>query len=228
MEQNTAIITGSSSGIGQAVADGLEAKGWRVVRLTRHSQPAADTHPIDLNDLAATATLGEKLAGELKHLDAFIHIAGIWHDEHGVLADKQLAAFSAEQISATMNVGVTAAMVLGGKLLPKLKGGTFIGVSGTFSDGAAGWLPYYTSKRALEDFLVGLAQDYADVAVFGISPADTATPAYKKYYPQYAAEAQPPTAVSELIEKLLTKNSAFKSGDIVELRQGKTREAFHA
>jgi len=216
----TAIITGVTSGIGQSMATNLSKSGWKVVGLSRAE--------VNLNDLNAVAETGRRLAGEHAEIDAFIHVAGVWHDEHSVLSDKQLADFTPEQIISTMNVGVVSAMVLCRALLPALKGGAVIGISGTFPDGAAGWLPYYTSKRALEDFLVGLSQDCADVDVFGISPADTATPAYRKYYPQYLSISQPPEAVADLAQKLLSGQTNFASGDIIELRQGKAQKAFHA
>ena len=46
------------------------------------------------------------------------------------------------------------------------------------------------SKRALEDFVQGLAEDEQRVKILGVSPADTATESYKRYYPNTADEAQ--------------------------------------
>lgn len=226
----TAVLTGASSGIGEAIINTLLKQHWQVVGLCHEAKPSQPitTYKVDLSDLSATTELGQRLFNELTQVDAFIHVAGIWHDEHNVLADKKLATFSPEEIIASMNVGVTSAMVLCQALLPRMAKSTAIGISGTFSDGAVGWLPYYTSKRALEDFLVGLGQDYKDLKVFGISPADTATPAYKRFYPQYAAEAQAPDAIAELVTELLSDKSSFKSGSIIELRQGRTRKGFHA
>lgn len=227
----TAIITGPSSGIGGAIIKALTAQGWRVIGLTHKSKLDSETtktYEIDLADLAATNKLGKQLVKDFSRIDAFIHAAGIWHDDNESLADKQLASFTPEQIISSMNVGVTSAMVLCTVLLPSMKEGTVIGISGTFSDGGAGWLPYYTSKRALEDFLVGLSQDYKDVQVFGISPADTATPAYQKFYPQYAAEAQAPDAVAELVANLLSGQTDFKSGDVIEVRDGEVKKGYHA
>lgn len=226
----TALITGVTSGIGSAIATALSNQGWHVIGLYHKTKPdfeLAKAYAVDLSDLAATKELGNRLVKELPRIDAFIHVAGMWHDEHEALANKQLADFTPEQITASMNVGVTSVMLLCSILLPHMPSGTVVGVSGTFAEGAAGWLPYYTSKRALEDFLVGLSQDYKDIKVFGISPADTATPAYQKFYPQYAAEAQSPEAVAEVIVKLIAGKSGFKSGDIIEVRGGVVREGCH-
>lgn len=217
----TAIITGISSGIGRAIAKQLQTRGWEVVGLTRGE--------IDLAHLDQVAAEAKKLADDMPKVDALIHVAGIWHDAERAFAHLDLEDFSPDQIAATMNVGVTSFIILAAALLPKLtKTGVVIGISGTFESGASGWLPYYTSKRALEDFLIGLAQDYPKgPRVFGISPADTATPAYKKFYPDDVADAQPPEVVADLVAKLLEGSPAYKSGHIIELRYGKPAAGFH-
>ena len=137
----TAVLTGASSGIGATVAAALSEQGWQVVGLYNQTKPDSlqIMHEIDLSDLLATAKLGQSLTNELPHIDAFIHIAGVWHDDESVFADRRLADFTADQIVASMNVGVTSAMVLCNALLPRMESGTIIGISGTFSDGAAGW-----------------------------------------------------------------------------------------
>lgn len=216
----TAFITGGSSGIGQAIVSDLKEKGWEVV---------APTHAeLDLSNLEAVSAYVKKLAAEAKQYDAFIDVAGIWHNQDKVLSGMKLAEFSPEQITSTVNVALTAAMLLVNKLLPKMQNGTIIGISGTFESGAAGWLPYYVSKRGLEDFLVGLSQDYSELKVYGISPSDTATSAYQKFFPEYYAESQSPEAVAKLINDLLDGSTGYKSGDIIELRQGERKVKFHA
>lgn len=232
MNSKTAILTGISSDIGQAIAKALSAQGWRIIGLYHKTKPtiADEFYQIDLGDPAATKTIAEKLAKDLPQLDALIHVAGIWHDKDSVLADKKLSDFTPGQIISTMNVGITSLMLLCNRLLPIMKDGTVIGISGTFSDvsgGAAGWLPYYTSKRALEDFLVGLSQDMPAIKVFGISPSDTATTPYEKFYPEYAKDAQSPDVIADLVVKLISDDNEFKSGEIIEVREGKAKEGYH-
>jgi NAD(P)-dependent dehydrogenase (short-subunit alcohol dehydrogenase family) len=220
MAKKTAFITGASSGIGKAVTDLLKVNDWEIIGPTRTE--------LDLSDLAAVSTYAEKLKSQSSQIDAFIHLAGIWHDAHHVLAGKQLSEFTLEQISTTLNVTITSTMMLVAALLPRMREGTVIGDSGTFEDGGAGWLPYYTSKRALEDFLVGPSQDVPAVKVYGISLSDTATEAYAKFYPQYIDQSQPPQAVAALVLQLLTGDHPYTSGDIIVLKQSQPRVAFHA
>jgi NAD(P)-dependent dehydrogenase (short-subunit alcohol dehydrogenase family) len=213
-----AFLTGGSSGIGKAVAAVLKAHDWEVV---------APSHTeLNLSDLDAVTKYATQLQSQ--HFDAFVHLAGIWHNATEALAGRQLSAFTAKQISDTMNVGVTSVMVLLATLLPQMDKGAVVGISGTFESGGAGWLPYFTSKRALEDFLVGLSQDMPAVKVYGVSPSDTATDVYAHFYPEYLAESQPPQVVAELVLKLLTGDHGYKSGDIVVIKNSQPHVGFHA
>ncbi len=54
-----AIVIGASGGIGSALSDALEARGWTVTRLHRRSTPR-----IDLEDEASIAAAAQQLAGE--------------------------------------------------------------------------------------------------------------------------------------------------------------------
>jgi NAD(P)-dependent dehydrogenase (short-subunit alcohol dehydrogenase family) len=89
-------------------------------------------------------------------------------------------------------------------------------------------LPYYTSKRALEDFLTGLAEDYkSGPRVYGISPSDTNTPAYATFFPDDAKDAQPPNSISVLVDHLISGESPYHSGDIIVVKHKKAAKGFH-
>jgi NAD(P)-dependent dehydrogenase (short-subunit alcohol dehydrogenase family) len=223
-DKKTAIITGATSGIGQAIMKTLTDAGWEVVGLS-----SADC---DLSDLVATAELAERLRDEHTKIDALIHVAGIWHSDSEAFVHRDLEDYDPAWITAIMNVGVTGFMLLTARLLPKIaKDGVVIGISGTFSDvdgGASGWLPYFTSKRALEDFLVGLAQDYPiGPKVYGISPSDTNTEAFATFFPDDAKTAQPPNSISLLVDHLISGDSPYASGDIVAVKDKKAGKGYH-
>jgi NAD(P)-dependent dehydrogenase (short-subunit alcohol dehydrogenase family) len=219
MNKHTAFITGASSGIGQSIVKHLVGAGWKVISPS-HAE-------LDLADLGVVAAYAENLKHSADEVDAFIHVAGIWHDGNQVLADRPFDTFGASQISETINVGVTSAMILTRAFLGSGNLSFVVGISGTFNTGAKGWLPYYVSKRALEDFLVGLSQDQAGLRVYGISPADTATKAYGKFYPKYMSDAQSPDAIAEFALRLLEVQEVYKSGTIIEVRDGKPNQGFH-
>lgn len=213
-------MTGASSGIGQSIADCLRNAGWKITSPTRD----------DLNLAALDEVLdySHRLRQDNKtEIAAFIHVAGLWHNQGHVLADTSFGQFTGTQISQSMNVAVTSAMLLINACLAKGQLDTVVGISGTFADGAAGWLPYYTSKRALEDFLVGLSQDEPALRVYGISPSDTATESYRTFYPQFAAEAQSPEVIGKAVLALLAGQGSVPSGSIIEMRNGKQYPGFH-
>lgn len=218
----TALITGGSSDIGQTIADMLAESGWQVI--------APSHKDLDLTDLHAISQRANKLIKGVVKLDAIIHVAGMWHDNASAF-NKDLEDYTTEQIVNTMNVGLTGFMVLLSVLIPKLpKDGTVIGISGTFSDatnGADGWLPYYVSKRGLEDLLIGLVQDYPHgPRAYGISPADTATKAFKRFFPDEMEGAQPATAVATEVHQLLTK-PRVPNGSVITLRNAVSNPGFH-
>ena len=216
----TVFLTGGSSGIGKAITQKLAKDGWRILAPT-HQQ-------LDMSDLNQVIQYTSSADFPAQEIKAMIHVAGIWHDQDAALANKQFGNFSPDQIAQTINVGLTGFMLLANRLLAHGQPSHIVGISGTFESGGKGWLPYYTSKRALEDFLVGLAQDYPRLAVYGISPADTATPAYKRFYPEFADSAQPPEVAAELVTSLLDGKSNFASGNVIELRDGKQKPGFHS
>jgi NAD(P)-dependent dehydrogenase (short-subunit alcohol dehydrogenase family) len=223
----TAVVTGLSSGIGQAIKKTLEEAGWRVVGVSRHIPLDQEGYEADLSLLESVEPVATRIGEECGPIDAFFHVAGVWHDESGILAGKKLHEFTTRQITSTMNVGLTSAMVFSARIVPFMaEGGVMVYVSGTFQDGGANWLPYYTSKRALEDFVQGFAEDEPRVRVYGVSPSDTATESYKTYYPN-SDNAQPPSAVAKTCYDLINGSLPASSGTIVEVRDGKPGMGYH-
>jgi len=96
--------------------------------------------------------------------------------------------------------------------------------------GAKGWLPYYVSKRAIEDLTIGLAEELKDksIQVNAISPSDTATEAYKKYFPQYVKEAIEPEKIAKQAVFLCSPEANDITGKVSVVKKGeKPFEGFH-
>jgi len=224
----TAVITGISSGIGQAIKQKMEQDGWKVIGISRHLPLDGSGYEADLSLLESVEPVATRAGEEHGPIDAFIHVAGVWHDEHASLAGKKLHEFTTQEIVKTMNVGVTSAMVMSARLVPFMSHqASMLFISGAFEDGGANWLPYYTSKRALEDFIVGLASDEMNLRVYGVSPGDTATESLKKFYPDSFNSAQPPEKVANVCMDLINDRLSASTGTIVEVKNGTIGLGYH-
>lgn len=152
-----------------------------------------------------------------------MNVAGVWHGENEVYAKKDYQSFDQQVILDTYTVGTIAPSLLVHGLLPLMpEQGKIINISGTFTGGAKGWLPYYVSKKAIEDLTVGLSEELKDkkIQVNCISPSDTATEAYQKYFPEYMDEAIGPELIAKkVVEISQTENTT--TGKVIVMEKGK-------
>jgi NAD(P)-dependent dehydrogenase (short-subunit alcohol dehydrogenase family) len=145
----TLLITGANRGIGLEFARQYAAGGWDVVATARQSSPELDAlgvrvEALDLSDADDVAAFPAKIDGPL---DLFIANAGT---SHPMIAD---GAETARDWQTMMMVNAIAPFQLGQALLPKMaQGGKMIAISsgmGSIGDIGGGWVPYRTSKAAL-------------------------------------------------------------------------------
>ena len=233
----TAIITGASTGIGKAVAFKLSENGYRVLLVARTSKKLdkimkeieskggkAEYYSVDLtNELNIKGFLSEVIenckAENYSGIDAILNIAGIWHSDKEVFAGKDFETFDEKVITDTYSVGFTAPSLIIHGLLPYMnKSSHIINLSGTFENGGKGWIPYYASKKALEDLTYGLADELKDKKIYvnGVSPSDTATEEYSKWFPEYAEDAISPEKIADLFLSILQSD---KTGTIQVIKK---------
>ena len=128
-------------------------------------------------------------------------------------------------------MGIIAPSLLTHAFIPLMsKGSRIINISGTFENGAKGWLPYYVSKKAIEDLTVGLSEDLKEkgILVNAISPSDTATDAYSKYFPQYINDANDPKEIAKFASYLCSEETTNINGKIFVIKKNKKPyEGFH-
>lgn len=212
-------------GIGRAVVAELEKRGYEVVRVARREK---GEFACDLSDVLQVGSLIQRIKAKYDHLDVLVNVAGIWHGKDEVYAGKSLENFDQKLILDTYTVGFTAPTLLVHGLLPIMsKGSSIVNISGTFENGAKGWLPYFASKRALEDFTLGLAEELADrgIRVNCVSPSDTATEEYKKYFPEDAKDAN---QTEDVVRLIVDMAESGESGKFVRIKNGKRfGEGFH-
>jgi NAD(P)-dependent dehydrogenase (short-subunit alcohol dehydrogenase family) len=143
----TVLITGANRGIGIEFARQYAADGWDVIATARHSSPELDAlgvtvKPLDLSDADAVAAFTVE-----ETLDLFIANAGTSEPKETQGAD------NARKWQAMMMVNAIAPYQLGKALLARMaEGGKMIAISsgmGSIGDNGGGWVPYRTSKAAL-------------------------------------------------------------------------------
>ncbi len=116
----TAVVTGSSSGIGRAISELLLRRGDTVLGVARdHAKfapdtPAYEARKIDFADLDATAAALDALAREFPEVNAVVASAG--YGRFG-----ELEQSSAAQIRRAIDVNLTACLLLARSFLPVLK-----------------------------------------------------------------------------------------------------------
>lgn len=188
MQSKCAVVTGVSSGIGQAIAQRLLDQGWQVQGLSR--RPPAIEHPAlawqhcdlaDLQDLArALAPLG--------HVDAVVHAAGF-------MRTAPLGQLVAEDGQAMWQLHVAAASQLVNCLYERLAPQARIVMIGSRTmQGAAGRSQYAATKAALQGMVRSWALELAERGITAnlVAPGATQTPMLLDPARQGSLPKQPP------------------------------------
>jgi len=181
------LVTGAGSGIGQAVADVLDARGDELLLLARNEQRAADlgdryagadVRVADLAEFEKVAAVVE----DVDRIDAVVHAAGII--ELGPVGELSLA-----HLTGQLGVNLVAPTELTRALLPALRAtsGTVVFLnSGAGLTAGPHWSAYAASKfglRAIADSLRA-EESESGVRVTSVYLGRTATPMQAKVHEQ--------------------------------------------
>ena len=145
-----ALVTGASRGIGLAIADGLQAAGFHVVRLARSLKQSSSERrtdiPCDLNDIAS-------IDHALAWIDIHLGIPDVLVNNAGIFFIKPLAETAAFDFLKTLTTNLMSAFILAREIVPKMvrRGSGHLVTIGSISDyiGFPGSTAYAASKFGL-------------------------------------------------------------------------------
>lgn len=189
-----AIVTGASSGIGQATVRLLLERGWSVIGLSRRPTAIDDPHFRSISvDLTCSDALRETLAG-LEMPQAIIHAAGI-------MAAAPLGKLESDIGQQLWALHVQAAETVMNHFAPQMQaGGRLVVVGSRTSRGAANRSQYVATKAALVGMVRSWAMELASRGITAnvVAPGATATPMLTQ--PGRAASAPIMPPIGRLIQ----------------------------
>lgn len=222
-EPRRAVVTGTSSGIGLAIARHLLDAGWQVHGFDIAPAQLDDARfqpvTVDLTDPAAT----QAAASAARGANAFVHAAG-------VLRIGTLGSLDDDAGRLMWQLHVDAATRLAGILLPAMRAGDGAVLIGSrVSRGMPGRSQYAATKAAL----VALARSWAaeviqrGVTVNVVSPAATETAMLQDPARQAAAPQLPPLGrlirpaeIAAMVGYLLSPAAAAITGQDIQICGG--------
>lgn len=194
----TAIVTGASQGLGQALAAGLARSGWALVIDARHEAPlrraaaamrtAGDTgaRVVDLvGDITDPGHRRELIAAAngLGGLDLVVNNASTL----GASPLPPLRAYPLPTLREVLETNVVAPLALLQEALPALSASPDPRILNVTSDAAVepyeGWGGYGPSKAALDHLSAVLAVEEPRLRVWALDPGDLRTQMHQDAFP---------------------------------------------
>ena len=225
LKNQIAVITGASSGIGQAVALGLAAKGVKtcllgrklatlegVAKLARKTAPQVLCYQVDLTVDQDVRKIADLIQQDLGHVDMLIHSAG-------VISLGRLESAPIEDLDRQYRTNVRAPYALTQALLPMLKSrrGQIVFINSSAGLNAGPNVGQYAAtKHALKAVADSLRHEVngEGLRVLSIYPGRTASPmqaaVFKMEGREYRPELlmQPEDLASVVINALALPRSA--------------------
>jgi NAD(P)-dependent dehydrogenase (short-subunit alcohol dehydrogenase family) len=184
LDQRVVLVTGATSGIGNAIARRCVAEGARVLATGRDQERLADLAALggsvavyagDLSEPAAADECVAAAVAAFGRLDGLVHAAG------GIRRQEDLRETTDEQWAWMMSVNLDGTFRLARACLRVMVpgGGSMVLVGSQLAQvGAPGYASYCASKGAVESLVRALAVDFgpSGVRVNALSPGVVATP----------------------------------------------------
>jgi NAD(P)-dependent dehydrogenase (short-subunit alcohol dehydrogenase family) len=197
-----AIITGSSRGLGLALARALADRGWALV-LDARGGAELERAARELGTITEVVAIPGDVADDW-HRGALIEAAGEQVDLLvnnasllGPSPQPPLGRYPLDTLERVYQVNVLAPLALTQLVLPRMTDrGAIVNVS---SDAAlepyAGWGGYGSSKAALDQISAILAEEHPALRIYAVDPGDMRTRMHQEAFPgEDISDIPPPEA----------------------------------
>lgn len=174
------IVTGASSGIGNATAVALAARGRAVLAVARSRRPLMDlaaTYPAQIDPLAADLSGSAGIdalveaAGHHDRIDGIVHAAG------SVVPTGRYAELGRAQLLDDMHIHVATPIVINNRLSSRLAGGRVVFIdSYSSTELRVGWCGYSIVKAAAQMAARAAAAEMPDCQIIRMFPGAVSTP----------------------------------------------------
>jgi NAD(P)-dependent dehydrogenase (short-subunit alcohol dehydrogenase family) len=179
MKSRTFLVTGASKGIGQAVAQRLNADGHKVVGLARQAHDSdfpGTLVSVDLADRAKTQATLDKLVAEYQ-FDGLVNNVGLVNPQ-------RLGAIDLDALDSVMSLNLHPAVQATQALLPNMSAqgwGRIVNITSLTILGIAERTAYAAAKSALVSFSRSWALELATtgITVNSVAPGPTETELFR-------------------------------------------------
>jgi NADP-dependent 3-hydroxy acid dehydrogenase YdfG len=217
--ERAALVTGASSGIGQAVARCLAEDGYGVALVARSADRLEELAgelgglavPADVSDRGQVEEAVERAVERFGRLDAVVTAAGVFHSD----PVEQLDEVTFDE---TIAINVKGTYLVAQAALPHLRASrgyliTLSSVSGTMGQQGGG--AYNTSKWAVRGFTQSFLQEVRGdgVRATAISPGRVATPMLGHH--EQDPDLLAPEDVADAVRWLLTLRPIVQIKDLI-------------
>jgi NAD(P)-dependent dehydrogenase (short-subunit alcohol dehydrogenase family) len=195
---SVAIVTGSSKGLGRALAIGLAERGWSVVIDARGADALKDVerelHSVAVPGASVIALAGDvsdaghrrelvRAAEQVGGLDLLVNNASTL----GTTPLPHLSVYGLERLRRVFEVNTIAPLALVQDALPSLLRSANPRVLDITSDASVepyeGWGGYGSSKAALDQIGAVLAVEQPSIRVWTVDPGDMRTQMHQDAFP---------------------------------------------
>lgn len=230
MENDIALVTGASRGIGQATALALARRGTYVIATGRDEQALhrtrtlvadsggrCEVHTLDVTDFSAVHERVETIIRDLGHIDILINNAG--RVVHSPLSEYSVAAF--DDMMAVNCHGMFYGCRAVWPHMANRHGGTIVNISSmSAKDPFPGLSAYGASKRWVNALTEALATEGRPqgIRVYAVAPGAVETDMLRSAFPDYPGEqCLKPKDVADSVIWLLDPLSQYATGSIIYL-----------